>query len=95
MKDSYRVSKLTYYFGPAVLDGPLKDHDVRKPEMVSIPRSFLQHLEQDARVLTLISSFLDCSGFSANSFMEEASKDPGASKSTRQLVVALSDLEKS
>ena len=46
-------------------------------------------------MLTLISSFLDCSGFLANSLLEEASKDPLASKSTRQLVVALSDLEKS
>ena len=46
-------------------------------------------------MLTLIGSFLDCSGFCANSLLDEGSKDAKASETTRQLVVALSDLEKS
>ena len=67
----------------------------------------LQWLEQDPQVLTLICSFLDCSGYSANSLLDEASTDPGASlldeastdlgssETMRQLMVALSVLEKS
>ena len=80
---------------PAVLNGPFRDRDICEPESVTVSTSILQCLEQDVRVLTLIGSFLDCSGFSANSLLDEATKDPGASETTRQLVVALSDLEKS
>ena len=55
----------------------------------------LQRLEQDARVLTVIGSFLACSGFSANRLLDEVSKDPAASETMRQIVGTLSDLEKS
>ena len=90
IKDLYTVNNMVYNFTPAVLDGPFCE-----PESVTIPTSIGQCLEQDAQVLTLIGSFLDCSGFSANSLLDEASKDPEASETTRRLVVALSDLEKS
>ena len=43
----------------------------------------------------MIGSFLDCSGFLANSQLDEASRDPRASETTRQLVSALSGLRKS
>ena len=74
--DLYKVSRAVYNFAPTTLDGPFRDCDVRKPESVTIPSSMLQRLEQDARVLTLIGSFLDCSGFSTNSLLDEASLDP-------------------
>ena len=44
-------------------------------------------------MLTLKGSFLDYLRYSAYSLLAEASKDPGASVTTRQLVMALSDLE--
>ena len=88
--DAYRVSNLVNHFGSAVLDGPLRDRGVKEPDMVSIPRSLLHRLEMDVRVLTLVSSFLDCSGYSANSLLDEARGDPEASESTRQLMEALS-----
>ena len=93
--DLYRVNKSVYQIVPMVLDGPFQDRDIREPETVTIPTSLLQHLEQDAWVLTLIGSFLDYSGFSANSLLDEASKDPEASETMRQLVVTLLDLKKS
>ena len=93
--ESYRVSKSVYSFSASSVDGPLREHDVREPDSVTIMTSMLQRLEQDARVLTMIGSFLDCSGFSANSLLDEASRDPRASETTRQLVSALSGLEKS
>ena len=43
----------------------------------------------------MIGSFLDCSGFSANRLLDEASLDPEASETTRKLVCALSGIEKS
>ena len=84
------MSKLAYHFGHALLDGPLKDRGVREPDTVIISRTLLYRLEIDVRVLTLISSFLDCSGF-----LEEAGRVPEASEFTRQLVAALSRLETS
>ena len=81
--DLYRVSKSAYHLTPAVLDGPLMDHDVCELEMVSILTSFCQRLEEDARVLTLISSFLDCTGFSANSLLDEACKGFRVHEATR------------
>ena len=63
--------------------------------MVSILHSLLHRLEMDAWVLTLASSFLDCSGYSAIRLLQESSTDPEVSESTRQLVEALSSLEKS
>ena len=74
---------------------PFRDHDVHEPESVTIPSSILQRLEQDAGVLTMIGSFLDCSGYLVNSLLDEAVLDPEASETTRQLVCALSGLEKS
>ena len=56
-----------------MLDGPLRDRDIRKPDLVTIPMSLLQVLEQDVWVLTLIGSFLDC-------LLDEVSKDPEASR---------------
>ena len=43
----------------------------------------------------MIGSFLDCSGFSANSLLDKASRDPMASETMRQLAGTLLDLEKS
>ena len=37
---------------------------------------------------------MDCSGYSVKSLLDEASKYPGVSETRRQLVVALSVLEK-
>ena len=68
---------------------------MRERESVTIPTSMLQRLEHDALVLSMIRSFLDCSGFSANGLLDEASRDPVASETTRQLMCALSGLEKS
>ena len=59
------------------------------------PNIMLQRLEQHTWLLTMIGSFLDCSGFSANSLLDDASKDFAVSKTMRQLVGACSDLEKS
>ena len=71
--EAYCVSMSVYSFTAATVDGPLRDRDVCEPESVTIPTSMLQRLEQGARVLTMIGSFLDCSGFSANSLLDEAS----------------------
>ena len=93
--DLYKVNRPVYNFAPTVLDGPFRDHNICELESVTIPTYMLQHLEQDAQMLTMISSFLDCSGFSVNYLFDEASKDTETCETTRQLVEALSDLEKS
>ena len=90
-----KVSKLVYNFAAATVDGLLRDRDIREPDSVTIPTSMLQYLEEDARVLTMIGSFLDCLGFSANSLLYEVGQDPTASQTMRQLLGALSGLEKS
>ena len=58
--DLYRVDKSVYNFAAAMIDGPLRDPNVREPDSVTIPTSMLRRLEQDARVLTMIGSFLNC-----------------------------------
>ena len=47
---------------------------MHEPDSVMIPMSMLQWLEMDARVLTMIGSFIDCSGYLANSLLDEASQ---------------------
>ena len=70
--DLYRINRSVYNFAPATFVGPFRDRNVHEPESVynTIPSSMLQ---QDVRVLTMIGSFLDCSGFSAKSLLDEAS----------------------
>ena len=58
--ESYQVSKSVYSFSASTVDGPLRERNVCEPDSVTIPTSMLQRLEQDARVLTMIGSFLDC-----------------------------------
>ena len=42
--------------------------------------------EQDAQVLTMVGSFLDCSGVTSTCLFKEVSRNEGASEGTRQLV---------
>ena len=56
--EAYQVSKSVYSFSAAAVYSPWRDRDLREPETVTILTSMLHHLEQDARVLTMIGSFL-------------------------------------
>ena len=93
--DVYRVARSTYSFAPAAVDQALRDREVREPASVPLASSTLLRLEHDARVLTLVGSFLDCSGCTATDLLEEASRDPAMPASTKQLVDTLLDLERS
>ena len=93
--DLYRVARPMYSFAPAVVDQALRDREVREPASISVASSTLHRLEQDARILTLVGSFLDCSGRTATDLLEEASRDPATPASTKQLVDTLLDLERS
>ena len=70
------MNKLSYHFGHALLDGPLWDRGIREPDTVTILHTLLHRLEMDTRVLTLISSFLDCLGYTVNNLVEEAGGAP-------------------
>ena len=92
--DAYRVSRSVYNFSATAVDVPLRDRDVREPETVTIPTSLLQRLEQDARILTMIGSFLECSGFSANSLLDEVSQDPRDYEATRGCPVCTGEVQR-
>ena len=50
-------------------------------ESLSVPLATDQRFEQDACILTMVSSFLDCSGVTSH-FLEEENLDGGMSEGT-------------
>ena len=61
---------------------PLHAHDMREVEFVSVPLNTVQQFEQDSQVLTMVGSFLDCSGVTLTRLLQEASYDESASEGT-------------
>ena len=57
--------------------------------------NMVQRFKQDACVLTMVGSFLDCSGATLTHLVEEASRNEGTSEGTRQLVRTVLELEHS
>ena len=93
--DSYRINRAVFKFVASNVDTPLKARNVQEAEFVSVPLNSVQRFEQDAQMLTMVRSFLDCSGTTSTWLLQEASRDDGALESTRQLVGTLLDLERS
>ena len=88
--DTYQVSHRIFNFATSTVcvNTPLKACNIKEVEFVSVPLSMLQHFEQDSHVLTIVGSFLDCSGATSAHLLEE-----GTSEGTRQLIGMLLDLE--
>ena len=57
--DAYHVGRNMFSFVASSIDMPLRACEVREHDMLSLPLSIIQRFEQDARVLTMVGSFLD------------------------------------
>ena len=60
--DAYCINGSIFNFTASSLDVPLKARELGKPESVLIPLRMVQRFEQHAWVLTMVGSFLGCSG---------------------------------
>ena len=77
--EAYRVNHGVLKFTASTVDVPRKVCDIRKAESVSELLSTLRHFEQYSFILTMVGSFLDCSGATSTGLLdEEVSRDEGA-----------------
>ena len=90
--DAYRVNQSIFNFAASNLDASLKVREINEPESVSLLLTTVMRFEQDAHVLTMVGSFVDCSD-ATSSHLFEASHDEGDSRGTRQLVGMLLELK--
>ena len=77
------------------LDASIRACKVKEQDSFSVSLATIQRLEQDARMMTMIGSFLDCSGATSMGLLEEAMLEEGASESTCLLGGTLLELEHS
>ena len=89
--DTYYINHSVFNFAALSLDAPLKARKLKEPELVSAPLATVQRFEQDARILTMIGSFLECCGATSTRLLEEVSLDEG----TQQLIKTFLELEHS
>ena len=61
---------------------PIKAHKVKEQDSFSVFLANIERLEQDAHVVLMIGSFLDCSGATSTHLLEEAMLVDGASEGT-------------
>ena len=60
--DAYHINRGVFNFAATTVHVPLKARGVKEKEAVAVLASSLQCFEQDFHVLTMMVSFLDCSG---------------------------------
>ena len=70
---------------------------LKEQDSLTLSLAAIQRLEQDSRVMTMIGSFLDCSGTTSTRLrlLKEAILEEGASEGTCRLVGTLLELERS
>ena len=91
--DAYRVNRSVFNFAALSIDAPLKVRELREAELLSVPLVTVQRFEQDAHILTMVGSFLDCYGTTSTHLLEEVSLNEGAAQGIRQLIRTLLELE--
>ena len=84
--DAYRVNSTIFNFAASNIDALLKVRNVREAKFVSVPLNTVQWFEKDARVVTMVGSFLDCSDATSTRLLKEVSCDESASEGTQQMV---------
>ena len=84
--DTYHVNHSIFNFAAASINAPLKVCELKKAESVSVPLATVHRFEQDTRILTMVGSFLDCSGVTLPRLLEEVSLNEGVSEGTRQFM---------
>ena len=80
--DAYRVNRAVFNFAASNVDVSLKACDVWEADFVSVPLNTVLRFEQDARVLTIVGSFLDCFRATSTRLFEEGSRNEDPSKGT-------------
>ena len=80
--DTYRVRYEVFSFVAVSLDAPLWVRELKEQDLISISLANIQRIEQDARVMTMIGSFLDCSGATSTLLLEEAMLEDGMLEGT-------------
>ena len=93
--DAYCINCSISYFVPLSIDVTLKACELKELESVSVLLATVQRFEQDACILTIVGSFLNCSVVTSNVHLEQASFDEGTLEGTRQLIRILLELEHS
>ena len=91
--DAYRANHSVFNFAALSIDALLKRHELKELKSVLVPLATVQRFKQDTRILTMVGSFLDCSGVTSPCLLEETSLDEGTSEGTQQLIGTLLELE--
>ena len=76
--EAYLVRRKIFSFVAASLNAPLRACRLKGQDSLSVSLAIIQRLEQDAWVMTMIGSFLDCSGVTSTHLLEEAMLEDGA-----------------
>ena len=76
--DAYRVNCSVFSFAVSSINAPLKAHKLKEAESLSVPVATMQTFEQDACILTMVRSFLDCSSMISTRLLDESLLLPSA-----------------
>ena len=91
--DAYHVGRNVFSFVASSIDTPLRVCDLREQDLLLLPLSTMQRFEQDAQVLTMMYSFLYCSGTTSTHLLEEAILHEGTLEGSCWLVGMLLELD--
>ena len=75
------------------IDMPVWVRKFKQQDLLTVSLETSQRVEQDSHVMTMIGSFLNCSGATSTCLLEEAMLEEGASQGTCRLVGTLLKLE--
>ena len=80
--DTYRVGCQLFSFVAASINAPLRARELKEQDSLNMFLATIQRLEQDSRIMTMIGSFLNCSGATSTRLLEEAMLEEGVSEGT-------------
>ena len=87
--DAYRVGHEVFSFVASSLNTPLRACKLKEQDSLNVPLATIQRLEQDSRVMTIIGSFLDCSGATCTRLLKEAMLEESSLEGNYRLVATL------